>query len=127
MKKTFSIFILLVIVFACSRKTITTTAIETKQQPPSSEKAEGIIETPLTEDRAMPNEPVKKDPATNDALVAGRRLYTINCGRCHELHAVEKFNAQRWNEILQKMIPKAKLNPQQGEQVKAYVMANAKK
>lgn len=127
MKNTFTLFLLVVIVFACSRKTITTTVAETKHQVPLAEKADGIIETPLMEDQPISSEHIKKDASQNDALVAGQRVYTINCGRCHELHSVEKFTAQRWDEILKKMIPKAKLNAEQSKQVTAYVLANVKK
>jgi hypothetical protein len=43
------------------------------------------------------------------------------------LKPVDNFTADRWNNILKAMIPKAKLTDAEAEQVTAYVMANAKK
>ena len=116
--------VLIIIVFACSKKTITTT--ETKTQGPA-DKADSEPESALIEEKLISNTPVKTDPAHNDMLVAGQRVYTAYCGRCHALNPVEKFTAHQWEGILKNMIPKAKLNTKQSEQVTTFVMANAKK
>ena len=111
--------------FACSRKTITTTAIKT--QSPNLDKADVRTETALAEPSLISNTPVKVDAAQNDMLAAGQRVYTASCGRCHDLNPVDKFTAQQWEGILKRMIPKAKLNAEQSKQVTDYVLANAKK
>jgi mono/diheme cytochrome c family protein len=125
MKKITTVLVLVILVFACSKKTMTTT--ETKTQGPVLEKADSETETTLVEEKSISNTPIKTDPAHNDMLVAGQRVYIAYCGRCHALNPVEKFSAQRWDGILKSMIPKAKLNTEQSKQVTAYVMANAKK
>jgi len=125
MKKITTFTLLLIIVFACSRKTITTT--ETKTQGPVLDKTDSGVETALVEEKLISHTPVKTAPVQNDALLAGQRVYIVHCGRCHELNPVEKYTAQRWEGILKIMTPRARLNADETKQVAAYVMANAKK
>lgn len=110
MKKTFIIAVLTVLVFACSRKTIPTT--ETGS--------------------ATTTDSVKQDVAVMDEAHAtlaeqGKTVYTTRCNRCHALKDVTAYTATRWDGILKNMIPKAKLDSIQAQQVTAYVMDNAKK
>jgi mono/diheme cytochrome c family protein len=102
MKKTITIFSLVMIVLACHRKTVPVndTATIEKQQAES---------------------------AHTELVAQGKTVYTNRCGRCHALKQVDNFTAERWTNILKAMIPKAKLNETEAQQVTAYVMENAKK
>jgi mono/diheme cytochrome c family protein len=62
-----------------------------------------------------------------EAIAAGKILFETRCNRCHDLKVVDAYTPERWTTILQTMIPRARLNEEQGKQVRSYVMANAKK
>lgn len=55
------------------------------------------------------------------ALESGKTLYQDNCGKCHKHKDVTKFTIEKWDKILDRMIPKAKLNADDGKKVRAYV------
>src|SRR2546423_12350499 len=96
MKKTLIITVLTLAVFACHRKT--------------AASAEAI-----------------KARDEHAALVEqGKTVYTAKCGKCHGLKNTTNYTADRWNSILKAMIPKAKLNDTEAQQVTAYVLSNAK-
>ena len=103
MKKTITIAVLALAVFACHRKTIPSSTNNT------------TVETP------------KADAAHVEMVAQGKTVYTNRCGRCHALKTVENYTADRWTNILKAMIPKAKLDETEAGQVTAYVMENAKK
>jgi len=126
MKKILTIVLLALAVFACSRKTVTTTA---RTGTTTTEATSEVAEIALTDSRPMSDVPVKTDPSTApvEALAAGKAVYNTRCGTCHELNPVENFTAQRWEGILKNMIPKARLNETDAAHVTAYVKANAKK
>lgn len=63
---------------------------------------------------------------TKDQLEQGHTLYTNNCGKCHGLKDPDSRTPVEWNNILKKMIPKAKLNYDDGKLVRAYLVANSK-
>ena len=87
------------------------------------------MEVALTDERLIPNTPVKHDPTPlpADAMAAGKILYTNRCGNCHGLKPLENYTEPQWEEILKKMMPRARLNAEQQKQVTAYVKTNAKK
>lgn len=93
-------------VFACSRKTI-----------PAADN--GAAAAKAEADKAA--------AAQAETIASGKTVYTTRCGRCHGLKNTEAYTPQQWEGILKSMIPKAKLNETEGQQVTAYVMANAKK
>lgn len=64
--------------------------------------------------------------STATQIEAGHVLYTNNCGKCHGLKDPTNYTKESWAQILKGMIPKAKLNTDDGNLVTAYVMANAK-
>jgi mono/diheme cytochrome c family protein len=103
MKKTSAIILIALVAFACSRKTV------------------------ASSDSTSENKTDKSTDAPVALVKQGHAVYTAKCGKCHGLKPVENFTADRWNNILKKMIPKAKLTDAEAEQVTAYVMANAKK
>lgn len=61
-----------------------------------------------------------------EKLEEGKVLYTNNCGKCHKLFAPEKLTVAKWNIEVDHMLPKTRLTPQEGQLVRAYVVANAK-
>jgi hypothetical protein len=60
-------------------------------------------------------------------METGRIIFTNRCGKCHDLPKADQYTAQRWDGILSSMIPKARLNEEQGLHVTAYLKAQAKK
>lgn len=59
-------------------------------------------------------------------LEAGHVLFMNNCAKCHKLKQPDTHNQKQWEKILNRMIPKSKLNEEDGKLVRDYVMANAK-
>lgn len=64
---------------------------------------------------------IKPDPER------GKIIFTNRCGNCHELPKPDQYTTQRWDGILSYMIPRARLNEEQGVHVTAYLKANAAK
>jgi cytochrome c2 len=60
-----------------------------------------------------------------DQIAQGEALFTSSCARCHKLFEPAKFGAVKWNRVLDRMIPKAKVSTEEGELIRAYVIANA--
>jgi mono/diheme cytochrome c family protein len=109
MKKTITITVLALAVLACHRKT-----------------AAG----PSAADKAAIEEKAKADAAAAahaELVTQGKTVFTNNCGKCHGLKNTADYTPERWQNILKSMIPKAKLNDVQAQQVTAYVLDNAKK
>ena len=102
MKKTITILSLVMITLACHRKTVAS-------------------------DDAATIEKEKAEAAHTEMVAQGKTVFTNRCGRCHALKQVDNYTADRWNNILKAMIPKAKLNETEAQQVTAYVMENAKR
>lgn len=66
------------------------------------------------------NQPIKVNPA-NENMAQGKVLFENNCGKCHNLPSVDKFNDEKWKSIVDWMTPKAKLTTQQADLVFLYV------
>lgn len=60
-------------------------------------------------------------------LEEGRTIYTNNCGKCHKLFQPAQKSLSKWENVLPRMIKKAKLSEEQGNLVRAYVMSGIKK
>lgn len=108
MKKTGVVVLIISFVFACSRKTIPASDTNTGTPPPT-------IDTP------------KMDEAHATIIAQGKTIYTTRCNRCHKLKNVSKYTPAHWDRILKRMIPKARLNETEAQQVTAYVKEYAKK
>lgn len=79
--------------------------------------------TPVT-----PQTPETPAMASNaDILKKGEDLFSLRCGRCHDLPKPSDFTIEDWKPIMAAMAPKAKLNAEETNWVLAYVNANAKK
>lgn len=64
---------------------------------------------------------------TEAQIAAGKTIYTSNCNRCHKLVNPADKSLKKWDAVLPVMIHKAKLSDEQGELVRAYVMASIQK
>ncbi len=64
---------------------------------------------------------------TDAQLAEGQTIFTSHCGKCHKLHQPNEESVAKWNSVLPSMIRKAKLTEEQGNLVRAYVMANVNK
>ena len=105
MKKLFVIALLAVVVIACNKKAMPVITERTTDPPPP--------ESPVAN--------VKPD------LVIGQRVYTNQCGKCHDLPDPAKYNAERWDGILRTMIPRAGIGRVNEVHVTAYIKANCAK
>lgn len=63
---------------------------------------------------------------SQEQLTQGNTIFTNSCGNCHKLKLPETRTAEKWNSIIKRMIPKAKLSDEEGKLVRAYVIANSK-
>lgn len=88
---------------ACSKKSLPTISARTTEQPL----------------------PAKKIINVTPYLVKGKSIFTNYCGQCHDLPKPDQYTTQRWVGILSYMIPRARLNDEQGVHVTAYLKANA--
>lgn len=102
--------ILLVLMFAACNKKAIPEITDRKAEPPKMMR----VEYP-------PKQTVAPD------TIAGKNIFTMRCGRCHGLPDAEKFTAERWDDILPLMIPRAGLNNEESLHVRTYLMAHAAK
>lgn len=106
MKKIFLVLLAVVLIItACHKKAVPTITDRTTDPPP-----------PIT--------PVIN--VTPD-LEAGKSIFMNRCARCHGLPELNKYNAEKWENILKNMIPRARIDKVQEVHVKAYILANAAK
>jgi cytochrome c5 len=107
MKTPTTLAIISVILFACHRKAVA-----------SSDEI-------IISNKTM--SAVNKVTANAEVMSAGQNIYSSRCGRCHYTKTVQDYTPQQWDNILKRMIPKAKLNKEEAQQVTAYVMEHARK
>ena len=60
-----------------------------------------------------------------DELEQGQMIWQRSCDKCHKLYGADSRTPEKWNSILRKMIPMAKLNMHDARLVRAYLIANA--
>ena len=58
--------------------------------------------------------------SARDPLAEGRRLYVAKCAKCHKLYDPARYSDQEWKSWMLKMGKKAKLKPQQQEDLSQY-------
>ncbi|MBS1772079.1 MAG: hypothetical protein JST82_04420 [Bacteroidetes bacterium] len=68
---------------------------------------------------------VKKN-YTADDMAHGKELWQSNCNKCHKLHDGPEFSVEKWENVLPRMIKRAKLSDDDGAKVRAYLIANSK-
>lgn len=54
-------------------------------------------------------------------METGKKLMEGRCTKCHKLHEPTEFSAEKWNRILDKMQPKAKITDNERASIYAYV------
>ena len=59
-------------------------------------------------------------------LRKGRKIYVNACSTCHDTRQVDDISAKAWKTHIPKMYKKAKLYPEEIEQVSAYIKTSAK-
>jgi mono/diheme cytochrome c family protein len=59
------------------------------------------------------------------ALAEGRVLMEAKCGKCHKLKDTQKYNVEKWDNILNNMIPKTKVSEEEGNKIRAYIYSVA--
>lgn len=64
--------------------------------------------------------------AAASAEAQGQKIYTAQCGRCHELHRPDEYTVGQWKPILHRMADKAKLSPEEKLQVMTYLSHQAR-
>lgn len=101
-----SLIIILIVTISCQKKAV----------PVITERKN---ELPATKPTIYP------PPTISPDTVAGKTIFTTRCGRCHGLPEPAQYTAQRWDGILSYMIPRSRLNDEQGIHVTAYLKANA--
>jgi mono/diheme cytochrome c family protein len=63
-------------------------------------------------------------PVVEVNIAAGEKLFITRCARCHDLPKPSKYNTQRWDAILSTMIPRTNLSGSDARAVMAYIKAN---
>lgn len=63
---------------------------------------------------------------TSDQLAEGKNLFETSCTKCHKLFEPESRDAAKWNNVLDRMLPKTDLSVENGQLVQAYLLANSK-
>src|SRR6476619_5583297 len=70
------------------------------------------------------SEPPPPAPVVNKDFVIditkGNTIFINRCSRCHGLHDPKEFKAEKWDVILSRMIPRARLSSEEAANVTAY-------
>ncbi len=59
--------------------------------------------------------------ATPEELVAGKKVYTGKCARCHKMYDPTKYDDRAWDSWMEKMKLKTKLTEVQYRHLTQYV------
>jgi mono/diheme cytochrome c family protein len=59
-------------------------------------------------------------------LQAGRKLYVSKCGSCHTLVLPEKYSADQWQSLVDKMETKSKITPDEKKLIVGYLTKGKK-
>lgn len=102
--KSFAFVVFILSIVACATKAATSVA---------------SLETAPTKEFAIAN-------FSEDQLNQGKTLFENNCAQCHKLFDPESRDAEKWNNVLKRMIPKTDLAYEEGRLVQGYLVANSK-
>jgi cytochrome c5 len=64
--------------------------------------------------------------SSDERLVQGETIFGQKCGSCHEFHEPGDFTVTEWNNVLPVMVKRAKLNADEADMVKTWIIAHAK-
>ncbi|MCW3075861.1 MAG: hypothetical protein JWO32_470 [Bacteroidetes bacterium] len=67
----------------------------------------------------------KKRWAESDGakLIRGKSIFTKQCTECHKAFVIEKFSERKWNHEIDDMSPKAKLSPEEKQDLTYFVLS----
>jgi cytochrome c5 len=125
--KIISLFVLLIVAVSCSKRVTGNKSVE---KPPA--EMQPLAPTPAP-NQEMPRDPVKEVTNSEEEkkkialMAAGKEAYSVKCTKCHEAFEPTKFNAAKWEKVIDWMGPRAKLEAHEKEAILAYVKNNAKK
>jgi cytochrome c1 len=57
-----------------------------------------------------------------DQLIAGKSIFENQCTKCHGMKKIENYTVEKWEKEINKMAPKAKINAEQKESLRRYVL-----
>jgi cytochrome c5 len=106
----------LVIISACKTKTVSTAAASAGPVNPAPVVRNDIKPEWLDIAREM------DASATMQQLAAGKDIYYGTCTKCHGWKDARKYDADAWERVLQAMIPKAKLTPDEAHHLRLYTL-----
>jgi mono/diheme cytochrome c family protein len=102
--------------FACAPKVVAPIIVEAKKEVPA--------ETPK-DINEVKNETVNSMPAVmTKELAEGKSIYEFNCGRCHQLYEPTSVPKEKWQTILNRMQPKAKISDEETASIYNYLTSN---
>lgn len=80
--------------------------------------------TPAASTETLISVAQKKYPSITQAdLDEGKKIFTVDCVKCHGEKKITSRDEKRWGEIMDWMAPKAKLNDAQKTKVLQYVLS----
>jgi cytochrome c5 len=104
--------------FACAPKVVAPVIAEAKKETP--------VETSQVVNEVK-NETVAQMPlpmVMTKELAEGKSMYEFNCGRCHQLYEPTSVPKERWQSILNRMQPKAKISDQETASIYNYLISS---
>lgn len=60
---------------------------------------------------------------TRAVLERGRQVYLSDCTRCHSVEPINRYSADRWRAIIERMGPESKLDESRMTALEAYILA----
>jgi len=74
----------------------------------------------------VPTAEQMKAKYSEEQLAQGKTIWQNSCNRCHKLFEASSRTHEKWDRVLKRMIPKAKLTAEDGALVRAYLIAHSK-
>ena len=145
MRKTFTIAILVIMVWGCAKKMAPSKAILPSSNNVSVNSPNVVLPESTTNTPTPVNQPavatvsgtnntktlVKMGTQSPEVLsqIAGQATFNAKCGRCHQLKVTTNYTRDRWAAVMAVMSNSthANLSDMERENVLAYVQANSQK
>lgn len=64
--------------------------------------------------------------ATMEQMLIGKKIYQETCTKCHGFKDAKRYDAVAWERVLQAMIPRAKLTPDEAHHLRLYTLVYQK-
>jgi len=65
--------------------------------------------------------PSSTDPAMQNDLLRGRKLYVNHCSSCHNLHLPTDYGVQQWKKNVDEMQERSKINNNEKQLILQYL------